>query len=65
MKTLTALIVLALASLNMVHASESDTGTSMAIQPPSTETITVAFADDALPSTGECKAVCMLPGSFD
>jgi hypothetical protein len=65
MKTLTALIILALASLSMVHASESDNGAPIAIQLPTTETITVAFADDALPPTGEWKAVCMLPASFD
>jgi hypothetical protein len=64
MKTLTALI-LPLASLSVVHASEVETSTPVAIQLPTTETIAIAFADDALPSTGECKAVCMLPGSID
>ena len=64
MKTLTALI-LALASLTMVHASESDTNASVVVTLPAAGTITVALADDTLPPVSECKAVCMLPASFE
>ena len=64
MKTLTALI-LTLASLNMVHASESDNNAPVTVQLPTTEAIIVALADDALPPASECKAVCMLPASFE
>jgi hypothetical protein len=65
MKTLTALI-LTLASLSSVQASESDTHAPMTVQPLTTTEITIALADDTLANTGgECKAVCRLPAFFD
>ena len=64
MKTLTALF-LALASLSMVHASESETSAPATVSLPPMETTTVALADDAPPPVSECKAVCMLPASFE
>jgi hypothetical protein len=63
-KTLTALI-LVLASLSTVQAVEDETDTSVTVRLPVAETITVALVDDALPPVSECKAVCMLPASFD
>ena len=64
MKTLTALI-LALASLSTVYATEPETSDQATVQLPISEAITLAMVDDALPAEGECKAVCMLPTSFD
>jgi hypothetical protein len=64
MKTLTALI-LALASLSMVHASESEANAPVAIQLPTAPQITVALAEKVLQPANECKAVCTLPTSFD
>jgi hypothetical protein len=57
MKMLIALMV-AVASLNMVHASESESSAAVVIQPPTNEAITVTPADDALRPASECKAVC-------
>jgi hypothetical protein len=64
MKTLTALII-ALAGLSTVYATETDTKTPVTVQLPASGAITIALAGEALPTGGECKAVCMLPGSLD
>ena len=64
MKTLTALI-LVLASLITVYAMEFETSDQAAVQLPINEGITLNLIDNAPPAEGECKAVCMLPPSFD
>jgi hypothetical protein len=57
--------ILVLASLSTVHAVENETNPPIAVQFSVAEKITVALADDGLPPVSECKAVCLLPASFD
>ncbi len=64
MKTLIALM-LALASLSTADATELETSDTIVVQLPIPEEIALALADEAIPAEGECKAVCMLPTSFD